>query len=246
MLPPPDKMKMNVSEAVQSRRTCRAFERRPVSKETVEELLSLASRAPSGGNTQPWHIYVVAGLQLQALTDAAFAHLRGAGGKITMDQEYATYPRKVDMPVDMHKAYMRRRVQVAQNMWKLMGVTRDDAAGRVRALMENYRFWGAPVGMIVTVDRCCDRNAWGHAGLLLQTIALLAVERGLATAMLEAWGNLGNCVYDVLSIPFQKEVVWCGVALGYPDRSANLSNVPTDRLSVPEFCQFQGFVSAKL
>ena len=48
---------------------------------------------------------------------------------------------------------MRRRVQVAQNMWKLMGVTRDDAAGRVRALMENYRFWGAPVGMIVTVDR---------------------------------------------------------------------------------------------
>ncbi|CAE7774023.1 hypothetical protein AK812_SmicGene11753 [Symbiodinium microadriaticum] len=98
-----------------------------------------------------------------------------------------------------------------------------------------------------TVTGCCDRNAWGHAGLLLQTIALLAVEQGLATAMLEAWGNLGSCVYDVLGISSDREAVWCGVALGYPDSSANLSNVPTDRLEVPEFCRFQGFVtSAKL
>ncbi|CAE7902707.1 cnbA, partial [Symbiodinium necroappetens] len=239
--------KMNVSEAVRSRRTCRAFEQRPVSQETIEELLSRASRAPSGGNTQPWHIYVVAGSKLRALTDAALAHLQGAGKQHTMQEEYHHYPRKAEMPSDMHEAYMRRRVQVAQKLWKLMGVARGDAAGRLRALLENYRFWGAPVGMIVTVDRCCDRNAWGHAGLLLQTIALLAVEQGLATAMLEAWGNLGSCVYDVLGISSDREVVWCGVALGYPDSSANLSNVPTDRLEVPEFCRFQGFVtSAKL
>ncbi|CAE7770391.1 ADK2 [Symbiodinium pilosum] len=230
-------------QAVRSRRTCRAFQRRPVTQETVEELLSLASRAPSGGNTQPWHVYVVAGMQLEALTDAAFVHLRGMGKQNSIELEYNVYPRKADMPPDLHKVYMSRRIQLAESMWRLRGITREDAAGRYRMLLDNYRFWGAPVGMIITVDRCCDRNAWGHAGLLLQSIALLAVERGLATAMLEAWGNLGSCVYDALNISMDREVVWCGVALGYPDHSGDLSGIPTDRLDVHDFCRFQGFVS---
>ena len=113
-------------------------------------------------------------MQLEALTDAAFVHLRGMGKQNSIELEYNVYPRKADMPPDLHKArcvsqwhrnlqlltvtrfcqvYMSRRIQLAESMWRLRGITREDAAGRYRMLLDNYRFWGAPVGMIVTVDR---------------------------------------------------------------------------------------------
>ena len=107
----------------------------------------------------------------------------GAGW--SSDVRYKVYPGKSDLPPDLHQAYMARRIQVAQDMWRLMGVAREDPAARARALLENFRFWGAPVGIIVTVDRGGDRNAWGHVGMLLQSVALLAVHHGLASAMLE-------------------------------------------------------------
>ena len=121
---------------------------------------------------------------------------------------YKVYPGKSDLPPELHAAYMARRIRVAQDLWRLLGVRREDPAARARALLENFRFWGAPVGLIVTVDRGADRNAWGHTGMLLMSLALLAVHHGLATAMLEAWGNLGRCVYDALQIPMDREVVW--------------------------------------
>ena len=113
-------------------------------------------------------------MQLEALTDAAFVHLRGMGKQNSIELEYNVYPRKADMPPDLHKArcvsqwhrnlqlltvtrfcqvYMSRRIQLAESMWRLRGITREDAAGRYRMLLDNYRFWGAPVGMIITVDR---------------------------------------------------------------------------------------------
>ncbi|CAK9073074.1 unnamed protein product [Durusdinium trenchii] len=234
---------MDVAEALRERCTCRAFLPRAVSVELLERLLETANRAPSGGNTQPWHLYVLTGKHLQALTEAVIKHF-GSGTMSPL--EYKVYPSKGDLPDDLHKAYMSRRIKVAQDMWDLMGVQREDQAARAKALVENFRFWGAPVGMVVTVDRGGDKNAWGHTGMFLQSLALLAVQYGLATAMLEAWGNLGSCVYDTLNIAMDREVVWCGVALGYADPGSKLSTMPTERRPLGELCRFQGFEKSKL
>eukprot|EP00435_Cladocopium_sp_Y103_P037109 s1102_g9.t1 len=234
---------MDVAQALHRRRTCRAFLTQPVPVQLLQDILVTANLAPSGGNTQPWHLYVVTGASLKALTEAALKHLSGSRGSIG-PLEYKVYPNKEDLPADLHQAYMSRRIKVAQDMWQLMGVKREDKAERAKALMENFRFWGAPVGIIVTVDRGGDKNAWGHVGMLLQSLSLLAVQYGLGTAMLEAWGNLGNCVYEALEIPMDREVIWCGVALGYPDPSSNLSDMATERRKLQEFCRiFPGFES---
>ncbi|CAJ1446845.1 unnamed protein product [Effrenium voratum] len=230
-------------KAVRQRSTCRAFLSRPVAREVLEDLLDQAQRAPSGGNTQPWHLYVATGAALGSLQRAALAQLQKGS---SAGQEYRTYPSKTEVPEDVHQAYMDRRIRVAQDLWARMGVERSDRAGRARALMENFGFWGAPVGVIVTVDRGADKNAWGHTGMLLQTLALLAVERGLATAMLEAWGNLGSCVYEALGIEQTREAVWCGVALGYPDLGSPFCAVPTQRRPMRQAARFLEEAESKL
>lgn len=200
-----------------------------------------AARAPSGGNTQPWHVYILAGEKLKALTNAALKQLQEGNVNITLD--YNVYPLKQDMKPELFGAYMDRRVKCAQDLWELMGVKREDKVARANALMQNFYFWHAPVGMIFTVDRCSDMNAWGHTGMLMQTIALLAEERGLATSMLEAWGNLGPCVYETVGIPKDAEVIWSGMALGYPDHNAAVNTLRTERLPLSGFCSFDGFDS---
>merc|ERR1711972_163833 len=116
--------------------------------------------APSGGNTQPWHLYVLTGKPLEGLTRAAMGHLTKGGTQAK--PEYEVYPAKRNMSPELHEAYMQRRVKVAQDMWALMGVDRGDKAARAGALMRNFQWWGAPVGCIITVDRCSDKNAWAH------------------------------------------------------------------------------------
>jgi len=213
----------------------RAFLRdKPVSRDTIEEILTLASRAPSGGNTQPWHIYVVAGSVLNDFTSTVKSKL--CAGSAGMYKEFDIYPPKDKAPA----SFMGRRIKVAKDMWALQGVDRKDAAARARALLQNYEFFGAPVGMIVTVDRSVDRNGWGHVGMLLQSLCLLAEERGLATCLQEAWGNLGNVVYSALGIP-ESEIIWCGVALGYADPSSSVNRLRTEREPLSEFTKFRGF-----
>merc|ERR1711920_1098437 len=127
------------------------------------------------------------------------------------------------MPKDLHESWMSRRVKCANDLWQVMGVKREDQKGRMMALMKNWEWWGAPVGIIVSIDRCASSNAWGHTGMLLQTVNLLAEERGLGVANLEAWGNLGSVVYEYLGIDSEREVIWCGMALGYPNKDDKIN-----------------------
>lgn len=243
-MPAPAKIPSTVTEAVQSRRTWRGFLDKPVPLSLLEDLMENAARAPSGGNTQPWHVYVLTGDKLKELKDAAMKQMSDRKVKIVLD--YNVYPKKEDMTPELFSAYMDRRVKCANDLWTLMGVKREDKAGRANALQQNFLFWGAPVGVIITVDRCDDRNSWGHTGMLMQTIALLAEERGLATNMLEAWGNLGPCVYETLKINKETEVVWSGMSIGYPDHDAAVNTLRTEREPLSKFCRFDGFETSKL
>merc|ERR1719161_833314 len=197
-----------------------------------------ASRAASGGNTQPWHLYFVTGDKKEELTNAALMHVQSRG-KPPKTKDYNVYPTDATpgFTKEVKSRYMDRRMKCATGLWDLMGVKREDKAGRAMALSKNFRFWDAPIAIMVTVDRCADKNGWGHTGMLLDTIALLAEERGLAVCMLEAWADeiVGNAAYEALSIDREKEAIWCGMGLGYPDKEAKINTLRTDRLPVSEF-----------
>jgi nitroreductase len=173
---------MKVTDAVLARHSCRQFKPDAVPLDTVKRLLELSARAPSGGNTQPWHCYVVHGSAKTELTKAAFSEL--AKGNPGDAPEFNIYP-----PPAASAAYMNRRRKLGFDMYDLMGVARTDAKGRGEAMAKNFDFFGAPIGILITVDRFSDRNAWGHVGMFLQTLCLLAAEHGLATCLQEAWSQ---------------------------------------------------------
>ncbi|KAI9002603.1 nitroreductase [Hyaloraphidium curvatum] len=231
---------MKVSDAIHARHSCRQFlADRPVPEETVRRLLELAARAPSGGNTQPWHVYVVTGKAKEELSKAARAEM--GKGNFADKPEYQMYPKPADSA-----AYMARRRKLGFDMYDLMGVGRTDAKARGEAAARNFDFFDAPVGLIVTVDRFSDRNAWGHVGMFLQTFCLAAAEMGLATCLQEAWSQYHtSVVYKNLPIP-QTEIVWCGIALGYEDKSAKVNTLKSEREPVDVFTKFFDTLPAKL
>eukprot|EP00041_Stephanoeca_diplocostata_P026539 m.717895 g.717895 ORF g.717895 m.717895 type:complete len:145 (-) comp22989_c0_seq10:1207-1641(-) len=128
----------------------------------IEEILRLALRAPSGGNTQPWHIHVVSDRTKDKLCDAAVAYV--ASGK-THKEEFPIYP-----PKEASAEYMDRRRKLGHQMFDLMGIKRSDKVARTEAMLRNFKFFGAPVGLIVAVDRIVASNGWGHVGHLVQYV----------------------------------------------------------------------------
>ncbi|GBG26073.1 Nitroreductase family protein [Hondaea fermentalgiana] len=202
---------MNVSEATKHRKSVRQFLDKPVAEETVRKLLELAARSPSGGNTQAMEAVMKGGF------DAP---------------EFNIYPSAAES-----KEFLDRRRQLGFKMYELMGIARDDKAGRAEAMLKNYDFFGAPVGLIVTVDRVCDRNGWGHVGMFLQTLCLLACDFGLETCLQEAWSSIHQTIYKQLNIP-DSEMLWCGVALGYADWSAKVNDLESEREPVEKFATF--------
>jgi nitroreductase len=229
----------SVTNAVQQRISTRRYlQSKPVPRKLVAEILTHAVRAPSGGNTQPWHVYVVCGDARKSLCEAAREAL-ASGQTATAKEEFAVYPTSKSIP-PAPPSFLNRRRSLGYAMYSLMNINKQDKAARLSAMMENYNFFGAPVGMIVTVDKACDKNGWGHVGCLLQTICLLAEERGLGTCLQEAWGNLGPVVYDNLQIP-DNETVWCGIALGFPDPLEPVNSLRSSREPLYKTVSFRGF-----
>jgi len=208
----------------------RQFLDKPVPEETVRKILELASRSPSGGNTQPWHAYVVMGDARDEMCKAAIEKVSSVGFD---EPEFQMYPKPSES-----KEFLDRRRKLGYDMYGLMGIARDDAKGRTEAMLKNYEFFGAPVGIFVTVDRVGDRNAWGHVGMFLQTICLLAPEFGLETCLQEAWSSIHDTVSEKLNIP-DSEVVWCAVALGYADWSAKVNELKSEREPLEKFATFK-------
>lgn len=232
-------MVRTLRDVVSRRKSTRAFLPEPPPAADIVELLRLASRAPSGANMQPWRVYVVAGAEREALVDAVGARLDG-GAMPEDSPDFHVYPSREVLNLPANKPLRARRLKLGLDMYALLGVGREDTAGSLRALKRNFTFFDAPVGMIVTVDKALDRNGWGHVGCFLQTLCLLAEERGLGTCLQEAWSQVHPEVVAALGIDTEREAVWCGVALGYPDPSAPVNKLETERAPVAEFATFLG------
>ncbi|RKK05620.1 nitroreductase [Pseudoroseomonas wenyumeiae] len=218
-----------VEAALHARRSVRAFLPQPVEPALVERLLAAAARAPSGTNMQPWRVHVVTGAARDRLCDALVeAHLAGQG---EADPDYAYYPPQFFEP------YLSRRRKLGWDLYGLLGIGKGDKERMRQQHGRNFRFFDAPVGMIMTIDRRLEIGSWLDYGMFLQGLATAAVAHGLGTCPQAAFAEHHRTIRRLLPIG-EGEVVVCGMALGYPDWNAPENRLVTERVPVADFTTF--------
>ncbi len=215
---------MDVSEAVDRRASIRAFTDEVVEDTVIAELLAHAGRAPSGGNVQPWRIYVIG----SATMPAFLAHL---------DREPLEAPGYDIYPPALWDPYRTNRFTVGEQMYERLGIARDDKPARLARFGENLRFFGAPQAIFCFVDRRMGPPQWSDLGMFLQTFMLLAVEAGLDTCPQEAWAVRSRSVATFVGAP-EEEMLFCGVAIGHADRSAPVNQLRSERMPVASWATF--------
>lgn len=218
-----------VDEAITSRRSVRAFLPDPVDEQTIRDILSVASRAPSGTNMQPWKVYVTIGEAKARLSEAILSS--GIRAEKVEWDEYKYYPDKFFEP------YLSRRRAVGYALYRLLGIGRREVE-RMRAQHDrNFTFFDAPVGMIFTIDRRLNKGSWVDHGMFLQSIMIAARARGLHTCPQAAFAPYHRFIRPILDIP-DEEVVVCGMALGYEDSSKPENRLRSERAPLGEFVSF--------
>jgi nitroreductase len=222
-----------VDAAITSRRSIRAYLPQPVAREDVAQILQVAARAPSGTNTQPWKVYVLDGERKQQLSSAILAIHKDPEQAKLHTEEYAYYPREWVSP------YIERRRKVGWDLYALLGLTRDNKAGMAAQHGRNYEFFGAPVGLIFTVDRVMEQGSWLDYGMFLQNIMVAARGRGLDTCPQAAFTQYHRVIAQVLGLP-DNEMVVCGMALGVADPTKVENTLITERMRLEEFVKFVG------
>ncbi|HWA03025.1 MAG TPA: nitroreductase [Rhizomicrobium sp.] len=221
---------MKVSEAIASRKSVRAFRPDPVSRETVEKILALAARAPSGGNLQPWKVYVLMGEAREELIRRVAERRRTKA--LGEAPEYHIYPPALTEP------YKTRRFRIGEAMYGTLGIPREDKAARLAFFSGNWEFFGAPVGLIVTIDRQMQQGQWADVGMFLENVMLLAREHGLHTCPQEAWAVWHRIIRDYLEVP-ENEMIFCGMAIGHADEKHPVNGLVSDRVPLDEFAIFK-------
>lgn len=219
--------------AVATRRSIRQFLARPVSLDAVTALLALASRAPSGTNIQPWRVHVVAGGVRDRLCKAILDALE-RDGRERYKREWNYYPERWREP------FIGRRRKVGWDLYGLLGIGRGDHEAAEAYRRRNYDFFGAPVGMIFTLDDDLEIGSWLDLGIFLGSLMTAARGAGLDTCAQAAFADFHEIIRRELGLP-SNEVVICGMALGYADEAAVVNRLSTERAAPREFATFAGF-----
>ena len=220
---------LTVEDALQTRRSVRAYLPTAIPRETVEALLAAASRAPSGTNTQPWKVRVLTGAARQRLVDAVCAAYDDPAYK--PEEEYAYYPSEWVSP------YIDRRRKVGWDLYGLLGIQKTDKVRMSAQHRRNYQFFDAPVGLIFSIDRVLNQGSWLDYGMFLQSLMLVARQHGLHSCPQAAWTPYHRVVAEVLGFA-PGEMLVCGMALGHADPGPVENSLHTERAPVAEFTQF--------
>ena len=221
------------NEAILTRRSVRAFLPTPVPRATVEELLTLASRSPSGSNIQPWKVRVIAGEVKERLSRSILEALDRDG--------YEGHKREWNYyPVNWREPFLARRRKIGWDLYGLLGIKKGDFEGTERQRRRNYEFFGAPVGMIFTLDQDLEIGSWLDLGIYLGALMIAARGRGLDTCPQAAFADFHAVIRRELAIP-ETEIVICGMGLGYADPDAVENRLVTERAPAREFARFEGF-----
>jgi nitroreductase len=223
---------MNVSQAVETRISVRAFKSDPVPAGLVREILDKARRSPSGGNLQPWRVYALAGEELARFL--ALIAERQAANPAGEPPEYDVYP------ADLWDPYRTRRFECGEDLYATIAIERENKLGRLMQMAKNYQFFGAPVGLFFCLDRKMGAPQWSDLGMFMQTVMLLATEAGLDTCAQEAWVRWGKTIGEFLNLP-PEMMLFSGMALGYRDETAPINVLRTRRDPLDLVAEFRGF-----
>jgi nitroreductase len=220
-----------VDAAITSRKSIRAFLPTPVPRETVEEILRIASRAPSGTNTQPWNVYVLTGAAKEELSRSILAAYDDPEEAATHRDEYAYYPTEWRSP------YIDRRRKIGWDLYGLLEIGKGDKARMHDQHGRNYSFFDAPVGLIFTIDRIMQQGSWMDFGMFLQNIMIAARARGLDTCPQAAFTQFHRIIMEYIGAPPNQMLV-CGMSLGHADPNAVENTLVTEREPVAGFTRF--------
>lgn len=223
---------MLLEDALRARRSIRAFKSDPVPEALVRELLEEARLAPSGTNIQPWKVHVVAGEARARLEREVLAHR-----ETNPPDSAAEFPRRGGARRDPYLARMRT---LGKAMYGLLEIPKGDQAANWRQWGRNYQFFGAPVGLIFTIDNDLDAMSFLDIGMFIQSLMLAAAARGLGTCAQGAWNTYWTVTKRVLGVPDDQYVV-CGLSLGWPDEMAPVNSLVAEREPVDGFAVFHGF-----
>lgn len=216
---------MDIKEAITGRYSCRAFLDTPVSDETITTILDTARWAPSGTNMQPWQVAVVRGDTLQQIGSAMSA-ARERGGEENPD--YAYYPEEWFEP------YKSRRKATGMALYGALGISKEDKDRKLRAWYDNYRLFGAPVGVLVFLDARLGEGSLIDIGIFVQNVVLAARAAGLDSCIQASLGEYPDIVRQILKLDKEMTLV-CGVALGHGDPQAAVNRFRTPREAVETF-----------
>lgn len=215
---------ISVVEAVTGRHSVRRFLPTPVEEDVVRAILAAASRAPSGTNIQPWLIHIVSGTAKARLSAAARA--AAEVGQTSLEYPY--------LPDQMKEPYLSRRRKIGFDLYARYGIERHDMAARKAAMLRNYDFFGAPIGLFFTMERDMALGAWLDCGMFMQNVMVVARAYGLETCPQQAWCDIGAVVHEELGIA-DTHILLSGMALGYGDPHAPENGLVSERIGVDEF-----------
>ena len=216
---------MEVSEAVNSRQSIRAFTDQEVSDELIQRLLEKSARAASGGNLQPWKIFIIN-------NETMINFL-----KFQEDWTDPETPAYDIYPENLTEPYKTSRYEVGAEMYSILDIDRDDKEGRFKQMLENFKFFGAPSAFFCFVDRQMGRPQWSDLGMFLQNFMLLAKEEGLDTCPQEAWAIKQESVTAFVKAP-DELMLFCGMAIGYKDDKAKINKLRTQRRPFEDWATF--------
>jgi nitroreductase len=220
-----------VDHAIVTRQSIRAFLPTAVPRQTIDELLAVAARAPSGTNTQPWKVTVLTGAARERLSAAILRAYDDPELRRQHSEEYAYYPTQWVEP------YLARRRKIGWDLYGLLGIGKTDRERMHAQHGRNYAFFDAPVGLIFTIDRVMEQGSWLDYGMFIENIMIAARARGLDTCPQAAFTQFHRVIRDELGLP-DSEMVVCGMSLGYADMSKVENALATEREPVSGFARF--------
>jgi nitroreductase len=219
-----------IADAVmRSRKTVRAYRSDPVPRQTVVDILDVARSAPSNSNSQPWRVYALAGQRKASFSDALIAS--HASGSV---------PPYAHFPDELPEACKQRQDDFGERYYRALGIERGDSLARGRQTARNFQFFGAPVGLIFTIDACYTKHSWLDYGLFIQNVMIAARARGLATCPQVVFVRYQRVIAENLKLPQGQNVV-CGMSLGYPNERAKVNQLGMPREPVELFASLLGF-----
>jgi nitroreductase len=222
-----------VSEIIKSRKSVRSYTSQDVPIELIREILELSSRSPSGSNTQPWKVYILKGSSKETLSKNIITEFE----KETAEERKRKILPFQYSPLKWVQPYINRRVEIAEKMYTALEIEYEDTVKRQEHYRSNFRFFGAPVGLLFTLDSRLASGSLLDYGMFLENIMLLAQSYGLATCSIGFFSEYPNPIVETLKLN-NNELVLCGMAIGYENMESPVNHLQTPRVSVDSFASF--------